>query len=84
MSRAIDDVIAERTRQIEVEGWTDSHDDDHSPGELADAGATYALEAGLKLLTGRSLQGRTVVRFWPWDWKWWKPKAPRRDTVGAA
>ena len=29
MSKAIEDVIAERRRQIEAEGWTPAHDDRH-------------------------------------------------------
>lgn len=37
MSKATDDVLAERRRQIEAEGWTDEHDDAHEVGELAAA-----------------------------------------------
>lgn len=36
------DVLAERRRQVEVEGWTPEHDDDHRHGELARAAACYA------------------------------------------
>lgn len=38
-------VIAERRRQIEVEGWTHEHDDQHQVGDLASAGACYARDA---------------------------------------
>ena len=48
---AIDDVAAERKRQIEVEGWTAEHDDYHPPGELAQAGACYALVNSEALFT---------------------------------
>ena len=36
-SQAVLDVIAERRRQIEGEGWTQEHDDSHAPGEMAEA-----------------------------------------------
>lgn len=43
MSKAIEDVLAERKRQIEVEGWSSDHDDTHDKGEMAGAAACYAL-----------------------------------------
>lgn len=43
METGIGLITEERTRQIEKEGWTPSHDDDHDNGELAAAGACYAL-----------------------------------------
>ena len=36
-------VINERRRQGEEEGWTADHDDEHVWGELAKAGAAYAI-----------------------------------------
>jgi len=36
-------IAAERRRQIEGEGWTASHDDGHSRGEMAVAAAMYAV-----------------------------------------
>jgi len=36
-------IAAERKRQIEEEGWTPEHDAQHYEGELAIAGACYAL-----------------------------------------
>jgi hypothetical protein len=35
-------ITTERLRQIEVEGWTDEHDDEHERGELASAAVCYA------------------------------------------
>lgn len=81
LSQALVDVIAERTRQIEVEGWTHDHDDFHDAGELAKAGGTYALHAGAKLATLHGFEHTPPC--WPWDPKWWKPKDPRRDLVRA-
>lgn len=42
--RAADDVLAERLRHKDVEGWTDEHEDTHKEGGLAAAAACYALE----------------------------------------
>lgn len=39
----IDEIAAERRRQIEVKGWTPEHDDTHDLGELSLAAALYAL-----------------------------------------
>lgn len=42
MKTAIEMILDERRRQIEVEGWTLAHDDDHEDGELSLAAACYA------------------------------------------
>jgi hypothetical protein len=38
-------IAAERHRQISEEGWTPEHDARHTRGELARAGAVYAMPA---------------------------------------
>ena len=38
-------IAEERQRQIEVEGWTPEHDDEHDSGELSCAGELYAMIA---------------------------------------
>ena len=46
MSRALDDIAAERARQISAEGWSTKHDDAYPMGKLAQAlktGPTYLL-----------------------------------------
>ena len=43
ISNACRDVIAERQRQIEKEGWKPEYDDEHSDGSLAMAAVSYAL-----------------------------------------
>lgn len=69
-------VIAERFRQIEIEGWSTNHDDEHPPGCIAQAGGAYAIAAG---------QQRTnPPAIWPWADEWWKPRDFRRDLVRAA
>lgn len=79
-------VIAERARQIEVEGWTAEHDDAHATGEMAMAGACYGMMPALR---GKCF-GSTVPPehfaniFWPWAADFWKPQDNRRDLVRAA
>lgn len=78
MGRAALDVIAERRRQIETEGWTAEHDDQHGEGQLATAAGCYVLYSDVYPLAGDPPPA------WPWDDVWWKPKDYRRDLVRAA
>lgn len=80
-------VIAERYRQIEVEGWSLEHDDVHPIGELAAAGGAYAVGASRAM--GRSGDSYREVaelaeKIWPWDLDWMKPAGFRRDLVKGA
>lgn len=84
MSKALEDVIAERKRQIEVEGWTAEYDDMHKEGELALAGSCYALEAGDRLYLKMDVPSKLPMAMWPWSSTWWKPTTPRRDLIKAA
>lgn len=79
------DVLAERRRQIEVEGWTSEHDDqEHDTGDLAAAASAYALHAADMLNPYSQGDGRDLIPdFWPFSKKWWKPSVPRRDLVKA-
>lgn len=81
-SQAVFDVAAERRRQIEAEGWTPEHDDQHSAGEMAVAAACYATWS----LPGRQ-ESEVVHAIWPWTgWaqEWFKPKDTRHNLVRAA
>jgi len=72
------DVLVERRRQIEAEGWTPEHDDEHDNGEMADAAACYAACSET-----HSAKGHPPLS-WPWSPDWWKPSAdPRRNLVKA-
>jgi hypothetical protein len=92
-TQALHDVMAERHRQVMVEGWTAKHDDEHDTGEMARAAACYALHAGSCFAWPQESyqhadphHGDPAVQdtLWPWDMDWWKPKNPRRDLVRAA
>jgi len=79
MTPAMLAVIAERRRQIEEEGWSLEHDDNHLRGELARAGGTYALHAGENDAASEAM----AMMDWPWSREWWKPQDFRRDLVRA-
>lgn len=72
-TQATRDVLAERRRQIEVEGWTTTCDDEHSAGQMARAAACYA-----------AINSKPVPSMWPWAPEWWKPRDDRRNLIKAA
>lgn len=65
-SKAADDVLAERQRQIDIENWAPEHDDRYQDNELARAAACYSIG---------------VTAYWPWDIEWWKPSQDRRRNL---
>jgi hypothetical protein len=69
MSNVIEEIRAERERQMGQEGWTYRHDDRHNNREIAKAAACYAV-------------GNHVG--WPWSMRWWNPKTYRRNLIRAA
>ena len=79
MNKAIEDVLAERKRQVEEEGWSPSHDDEHDEGEMADAAAAYALAERFpkRIVLGAIFPGS-------WVQSWFKPTTYRRNLVKAA
>ena len=83
LTDAIRDVMAERLRQVNEEGWTATLDDRYEYGELAKAAACYACEA-IKSDYLRRMDAFSVPTDWPWGGDSWKPKDPRRDLVRAA
>lgn len=73
---AIDDIIKERVRQIQAEGYSTEHDDEHAQGELAQAAACYCMPI--------RLQPTDTPFGWPWHHRYWNPKSRRRNLVRAA
>lgn len=86
-------IVAERERQVTAEGYSPDHDASHPAGELAVAGAFYAL--GVARGDGPLVdpgvlhhdpEGPDLDRAfwrWPWEGQWWKPKTPERDLIRA-
>lgn len=86
----IESIAAERQRQIEKEGWTPEHDDDHDSGELALAAINYIAATifrnkGLDPKIQRPGVGGVFAGWWSWPWfrHWWKPQDSRADLVRA-
>ena len=74
--RVLREILEERERQIEDEGFTLAHDNHHRPGELARAAACYAMP--------KEHRGDAVTLAWPWGHHWWKPGDRRRELTKAA
>lgn len=79
-------IAEERRRQVESEGWTPEHDDDHRGGQLAIAAACYAIpeKAREGRVGGRVASVTFDILRWLWPWqepqyrgpiwlRWWKP-----------
>lgn len=54
-------IADERQRQIEKEGWSPEHDDEHDEGQLAWAAACYAAPEAIF-----GMHGRATFDPWPW------------------
>lgn len=61
-------IAVERGRQLVDEGWTADHDAGHPAGQLATAGAMYALRA-----FAHTEEDDDVPARWPWEAEAWKP-----------
>lgn len=73
----IERIADERQRQIEKEGWSPDHDDEHVRGEMGKAAVCYAIHAcAFHLQPGMD----DFDAWWPWEYQWWKPSDdPIRD-----
>lgn len=80
------DVVAERYRQVEKEGWTAKHDAEHTDDSLALVAACYAIPQRCRTYHAPENGNPPVPVLWPKSWApdWWKPKNRRRDLVRAA
>ncbi len=76
MKTGIELIAEERQRQIEKEGWTTAHDDEHIDGSIAKAAACYATPTDERNM-GNWIEG-VFPALWPWDLKWWKPTPENR------
>jgi hypothetical protein len=86
MTGAFCEVLAERWRHIDREGFTEDHDDTHDAGDLAAAASAYAQNAASQLNPVSMQPLDELPIMWPMSGgvEWWKPKDARRDLVRAA
>lgn len=85
----IDEIAAERKRQVEAEGWSPEHDDSHWKGELAAAAACYVLAAqyiarGADHDAREFACGAKCPELWPFEKSGWKPRDQRRNLIRSA
>lgn len=71
METGIDYINEERERQINEEGWTYERDDEYTHGQLAMAGASYALPPLWRQNIAPDVNKPPYS--WPWLDMWWKP-----------
>jgi hypothetical protein len=84
-TKAVQDVLAERQRQITKEGWTTAHDDAYYAGDLSKAASVYALVGSSDgRVIGDELSPSITQMVWPWEWHWFKPRDRRYNLVRAA
>lgn len=86
MSSVLEEIGAERQRQVEAEGWTVEHDDEHADGSLAAVAAVYAMTGSQPERRMSITDYNAALRaLWPisWDWSWFKRKDSRRDLIRA-
>lgn len=76
LTDAARDVLAERQRQRDVEGWHPEHDDDHGDGNMAFAAAAYASHA----YAGPTLSD-PLWNWTGWSRDSWKPKDKRHNLI---
>lgn len=79
------EILEERFRQVDAEGYTLAHDDAHRQGQLAMAAAALAAFATYseeRRDGHRTLAWRSPL--WPADLAEWKPKDRRSDLIRAA
>jgi hypothetical protein len=84
MSSAINDVIAERKRQINVKGYEEKHDQQHTDFSLTKAAICYAEIVHHNKDNYMTGDFSLPDLDWPWAAEHLKPKSPRRDLVRAA
>ncbi len=67
-------IAAARVRQVEVEGWTNDHDDRQGAEALELAAVSYRDAAG---------PDSAPHTQWPWYPQWWKPRSRQENLVRA-
>lgn len=69
-------IYLERKRQIEEEGYTPKHDNQHNTGNLAHAASAYASAELYRRTTSEGFDNTPAM--WPFEIKYWKPSPEDR------
>lgn len=84
---AVIDVLSERSRQVDVKGYTGDYDDaNNQVGDLALAACAYAMHAADRLENqspGERKLSALAQQLWGLNASSWKPQNPRRALVKA-
>lgn len=80
-------IAGERRRQIEKEGWTAEHDDEHDHAEMAWAAVCYAAPDSVFVASNldADFEDGVDIRLhdpWPWDGQWDKRRKHGRRKNG--
>lgn len=81
-------IAAERRRQVEAEGWTPEHDDEHDDGALAIAAKSYLFAATIAtsddvVMKAVIIDRRQPIPGWPKGWDFKPSDDPIRNLVKA-
>lgn len=71
-------IAQERQRQIDKEGYSAQHDDEHDTGDLAMASLCYISDFYSRQAKLRAYYYNFALDHWPWDEHDWKP-TPKDD-----
>src|SRR5271154_4873115 len=74
-------IVDERRRQVEKEGWTPDHDDEHEECELALAAVAYAAPEPVFVHRSDGKYDHRFVDAWPEEWaNQWDKRSLRQPT----
>jgi len=77
-------ILSERLRQLEAEGWSANHDDAFQEGELIQAAIAYVLATTSDCCcVGGMAENTEAFAWWPWNITNWKPKDRLSNLVRA-
>lgn len=79
----LDAISAERTRQMQQEGYTAGHDDEHKHNELVLAAECYLAAAVVSDRNGGLPVMRPPMK-WPWAMDEWHPKPTAVENLAIA
>lgn len=84
----VEQIAAERARQITTKGWTPEHDDDHDDGTLAIAAKSYLFAATIAagddpVMKAAIIDRRVPIPGWPKGWDFKPSDDPIRNLVKA-